>query len=108
MDVLVPPVALCLGLVSGGLVYRDAEHRQVSSPRLWAGFVGATFSFAPVVLAPALTPVYYRLFVPHGLVLVVRPLHALVTILGGGSLVGLGSVLVYLHHRRRRSNQVTA
>lgn len=104
MDVLVPPIALTVGALAGFLVYRNAKHQNIPSPHLWAGSVGIAFFLAPIILTPVLLPVYYSLFVPSGPGLVVKPLHALATVLGGGSLIGLGTLLIFsgyksLYHR---------
>lgn len=105
LNILVPPSALCLGVLAGAAVHRHAIHHQIPLPRLWSGVVGVTFFCAPILLTPLLIPVYYLLFIPPSPGLLVRPLHALVTILGGGALAGMGAVLLYftfvvLTHRR--------
>ncbi|RZV12395.1 hypothetical protein BDK88_1300 [Natrinema hispanicum] len=95
IDALVPPIALGIGVLAGFLVYRHSTHHQVQSPLLWGGFVGVTFFLAPIILMPFLIPIYYSLFIPPGPGLLVRPLHALATVLGGGTLAAMGAVLVY-------------
>lgn len=110
VDVLVPLIALSIGVLVGLVVYRHATHRQIPSPLLWGGFVGVTFFLAPIILSPLLILVYYSLFIPPGPGLLVRPLHALATIIGGGALAGMGAVLLYRIHvvRTHRRNTVSA
>lgn len=91
------------------LVYRHATHRQRSFPLLWSGFVGGTFFVAPIILMPVLIPLYYALFIPPGPGFLVKPLHALATILGGGALVGGVTVILYIifpAFLRRRAAQI--
>jgi hypothetical protein len=95
VDTLVPPIALGIGVLAGVLVYRHSIRHQIQAPLLWSGFVGVTFFLAPIILTPFLIPIYYSLFIPSGPGLLVRPLHALATVLGGGTLAAMGAVLVY-------------
>lgn len=110
MDVLVPLIALGIGLFTGFVVYRHATRNQIQSPLLWGGFVGGAFFLGSIILKPYLIPVYYSLFVKPGPGLLIRPLHALTTILGGGAIVGTGATLLYFAHvmlvRRRGSISV--
>ncbi|SDC86559.1 hypothetical protein SAMN05192552_1008102 [Natrinema hispanicum] len=101
MGVLVPPIALSVGALAGLLVYRTAKRQHILVPRLWAGLIGIAFFLAPIILTPVLLPVYYSLFVPSGPSLVVKPLHALATVIGGGSLVGLGVLLIFFGYTNR-------
>jgi len=100
MDILVPVIALGIGIFTGVVVYRHATKNQIESPRLWGYLVGGTFFLAPILLKPYLTSVYYALFIPRDstLVLIVEPLHALATIIGGGALVGLGTLVLYFEY----------
>ena len=94
-DVLVPAIALGLGLLAGVSVYRHAVDRRLDAPVRWALLCGGCFFLGPVLLEPSLTAVYYDLFVPSGPGLLVRPVHALLTVVGGGALAGVGALVLY-------------
>lgn len=95
LDVLVPSIALALGLLAGVLVYRHAAARRLDGPVRWAMLCGGCFVLGPLLLEPSLTAVYYDLFVPSGPGLLVRPVHALLTVVVGGALAGVGALVLY-------------
>ncbi|WP_435362268.1 hypothetical protein [Haloarchaeobius sp. DFWS5] len=102
LDVLVTLFSIPVSALVCWLVARHAHERAIPHPVGWAVAVGAPFALLPILLVQPLVDVYAVLFVSHGTgtSLVVRPLHALVTVLGGGWLAASAGLAVYALHLR--------
>ena len=107
INILIPLMAFCLGLLAGLVVYRHARKQQISYPLLWSGFVGAAFFLSPIILTPFLIPVYYSLFVPSGPGVLVKPVHAVTTVIVGGAIVGGIAPVLYFVNSVRAQRQIS-